>query len=301
VLLAGSGPTDRDWNSPLIPTKNGSGKLLAEELAKHGAVVLRFDKAGTGTNAGPTTAEQWTLDTYRSEGLAAIEFVLARPDVRKDAVFVAGHSEGGLHATRVALAAGKKLAGVIYLSSAARTMGDTVLTQVDNQLHNPMTGLTKEQADKESATMRAAMADYVDGKQVDPATASTLPPLQSMFASFNAQGAQQLVRSLMGFDNAKAVKDLAVPALVINGAKDVQVDPEIDAKYLADSIKASGHDVTLHISPDSDHVLKTDTHPLAWIRDHLQEAQDAYNADGRVLDPDVAQAVETWIKAHAPT
>jgi hypothetical protein len=300
VILAGSGPTDRDWNSPLIPTHNGSGKLLAEELAKHGAVVLRFDKSGTGGNAGPTVANEWTLDMYRAEGLAAIDFLHARPDVRHDAVFVAGHSEGGLHATRVALAAGPKVHGVIYLSSAARTMGDTLLTQVDNQLHNPITGLTKEQADKESASMRVAMADFVAGKPVDPKTASTLEPLQSMFASFNAQGAQLLVRTLMGFDNAKEAAKLTVPALVINGAKDVQVDPELDARHLADSIKAAGHDVTLHISPNSDHVLKTNMRSIGDIRNDLQTTQDAYNADGRVLDPDVANAVETWIAAHVP-
>jgi hypothetical protein len=34
LLLAGSGPTDRDWNSPLLPGRNGSGRLLAEALAQ---------------------------------------------------------------------------------------------------------------------------------------------------------------------------------------------------------------------------------------------------------------------------
>ena len=30
VLVAGSGPTDRDWNSPLLSGTNGSARLLAE-------------------------------------------------------------------------------------------------------------------------------------------------------------------------------------------------------------------------------------------------------------------------------
>jgi len=29
VFVAGSGPTDRDWNSPLLAGSNGSAKLLA--------------------------------------------------------------------------------------------------------------------------------------------------------------------------------------------------------------------------------------------------------------------------------
>lgn len=31
IFVAGSGPTDRNWNTPLIPGSNGSGALLAGE------------------------------------------------------------------------------------------------------------------------------------------------------------------------------------------------------------------------------------------------------------------------------
>src|SRR5574338_1008695 len=44
LLIAGSGPTDRDGNSPLLPGKNNSLKLLAEGLAQHGIASLRYDK-----------------------------------------------------------------------------------------------------------------------------------------------------------------------------------------------------------------------------------------------------------------
>ena len=73
VLMAGSGPTDRDWNSPLLPNKNGSGKLLAEALAKHGAVVIRFDKAAVGGNK--LAADQVTLDTSVDEARGALTFL----------------------------------------------------------------------------------------------------------------------------------------------------------------------------------------------------------------------------------
>ena len=32
VFFAGSGPTDRDWTSPLMPGSNGSGEQLAAAL-----------------------------------------------------------------------------------------------------------------------------------------------------------------------------------------------------------------------------------------------------------------------------
>src|SRR6266702_4213532 len=51
VMVAGSGPTDRDWNSPLLPGSNGSAHLLAEALARAGIASLRYDKRASGPNA----------------------------------------------------------------------------------------------------------------------------------------------------------------------------------------------------------------------------------------------------------
>src|ERR1051326_1652105 len=51
VLVAGSGPTDRDWNSPLLPGSNGSARLLAEALARAGFASLRYDKRASGPHA----------------------------------------------------------------------------------------------------------------------------------------------------------------------------------------------------------------------------------------------------------
>src|SRR5579864_3579269 len=48
VMVAGSGPTDRDWNSPLLTGTNGSARLLAEALARVGLASLRYDKRASG-------------------------------------------------------------------------------------------------------------------------------------------------------------------------------------------------------------------------------------------------------------
>jgi len=48
VMVAGSGPTDRDWNSPLLTGSNGSARLIAEALAAAGIASLRYDKRASG-------------------------------------------------------------------------------------------------------------------------------------------------------------------------------------------------------------------------------------------------------------
>jgi hypothetical protein len=61
VLLPGSGPTDRNWCSPLLPGTNGTAKILAEELAKRGYVTLRYDKLGPGPHVKENQSSQGEL------------------------------------------------------------------------------------------------------------------------------------------------------------------------------------------------------------------------------------------------
>src|SRR5215472_16192108 len=60
VLIAGSGPTDRDGNNPLIPARIDLLKQIAEQLAQAGIASLRYDKRGIGgsTRAPATLAAQ---------------------------------------------------------------------------------------------------------------------------------------------------------------------------------------------------------------------------------------------------
>src|SRR5882672_2605071 len=51
LLLSGSGPTDRNGNSPMLPGKNNSLQMLAEGLADNGIASLRYDKRGVGESA----------------------------------------------------------------------------------------------------------------------------------------------------------------------------------------------------------------------------------------------------------
>lgn len=302
VLLAGSGPTDRDWNSPLLLSKNGSGKLLAEALGKRGVVVLRFDKAGSGTNPGPPLAS-WTIDTFSEEGLAALSLVHGRGDVQGERVFLAGHSEGGVHATRIAQVAGVKVAGVGYLSSAARSMADTILTQLENQLAtaartNPLAGISEADVRTQMDALRKAFEDFFAGRAVDPASVSNIPQIQQLAGQLFNPAAAALGRQLLAFDNAKEAARLNLPILVLGGGKDIQVDPELDVAHLARALRGTNRAVTVYIAPDADHVLKHETKTVAQLRADLPSVQNLYNAEHRVLDEGALRAITDWLAAR---
>jgi pimeloyl-ACP methyl ester carboxylesterase len=296
LLLAGSGPTDRDWNSPLLPGKNGSGKLLAEALAARGVTVLRFDKAYSGRNPGVPIADL-TLDTYRDEASAALDFLRARAEVDPARVFVAGHSEGGIHATRLALSAGDRIRGVVLVSAAGRSLAQVLEVQLER---NFLVGLklTAEQIEAEMVPIRTALRSFVAGQDVDPKSASARPEIVQILSSLMAPMVARIGRALASFEPARAAAEIAVPVLVLQGGKDVQLDPVENAERLVAARRSAGKPVDYHMSPLADHVLKTEPRPLEEARADLQLLMRMYNAPDRALDSDVLEALARWIRDH---
>lgn len=296
LLLAGSGPTDRDWNSPLLPGKNGSARLLAEALAARGMTVLRFDKAFSGRNPGLPIADL-TLDTYRDEATAALDFLRARAEVDPARVFVAGHSEGGIHATRLALSAGDRIRSVILISAPGRSLREVLEVQLER---NVLAGLklTPEQIEAEMVPIRTALRSFVAGRDVDPKSASSRPEIVQILNSLMAPMVARIGRALASFEPAQAAAEIAVPVLVLQGGKDVQVDPAENAERLVAARRSAGKPVDYHKSPLADHVLKTEPRPLEEVRADLQLLMRMYNAPDRALDGDVLEALARWVHDH---
>jgi len=295
LLLAGSGPTDRDWNSPLLPGKNGSARLLAEALAARGMTVLRFDKAFSGRNPGLPIADL-TLDTYRDEASAALDFLRSRAGVDPARVFVAGHSEGGIHAIRLAESRGDRIRGAILISAPGRSLRELLEVQLEQNVLGALQ-LTREQVEAEMAPIRTALRAFVAGQDVDPKSASTRPEIVGILSSLMAPPVARIGRALASFEPAKAAAGIAMPVLVVQGGKDLQVDP-VDAERLVAARRSAGKAVDYHLSPVANHVLKTEPQALAEIRVNPQLVQREYNASGRTLAEDVIEALARWISAQ---
>jgi len=93
LIIAGSGPTDRNGNNPMMT--NNSLKMLAKGLQSKGIASIRYDKRGIGESqsAGPIESDL-RFEHYIKD--AEDWITLLRKDERFSEVIVLGHSEGSL-------------------------------------------------------------------------------------------------------------------------------------------------------------------------------------------------------------
>ena len=133
LIIAGSGPTDRDGNSTMLSGKNNAYRLLAEALAARGIASLRYDKRGVGKSAKVGQKEaDLRFEDYVNDA-ANIADIL-RGDARFSTVTIAGHSEGsliGMIATRVSEAD-----AFVSIAGVAQGAAGIIRAQLQPQLGN---------------------------------------------------------------------------------------------------------------------------------------------------------------------
>ncbi|HUT66449.1 MAG TPA: alpha/beta hydrolase [Spirochaetota bacterium] len=131
LIIAGSGPTDRDGNSPLLPGSNDHLKLLAVGLAQKGIAALRYDKRGIAESACEGLREEELLfDDLVDDAVLMME--LLKNDGRFSKVTVIGHSQGSL----IGMLASQKadVDGFVSVAGAGFPISDIILRQFESQL-----------------------------------------------------------------------------------------------------------------------------------------------------------------------
>jgi alpha-beta hydrolase superfamily lysophospholipase len=291
LFIAGSGPTDRNWESPLLEGKNGSARLLANVLAEQGYVTLRYDKRPAGKNALMNVLKmigKISMASHLAEVSTAVEQLAARDDVDPSRIFVLASSEGNIHALNyVRSDPAVPFAGMILTGAPGRSIGQVADTQVQFML----TG--NENADALLASYKSAVDAFLAGEEaaIDPGLPQGATMLlQSLAAPVN----QPFVGELWTLDIAPWLADVRIPALILIGQKDIQIDWRLDGEPL--EAKAVGNAAITFVYPkDANHVLKFE--PKA--REELTSADaTTYNLADRILDPESVALILDWLDAH---
>jgi uncharacterized protein len=228
LIIAGSGPTDRDGNQPGL--RNDSLKLLARGLTEIGIATLRFDKRGVGASVDAAAAEQGLrFRTYVDDAVSWMGFLRTQPRVTR--LILLGHSEGALVATLAAQRT--RIDGLVMVAGAGSPAGILLRRQLDSL------GLSAEL--RQAAD--AVIVSLEEGRQV-----SMVP--RDLLALFRPSVQPYLI-SWLRIDPVAELAQLTMPALVIQGTADLQVSVE-DANRL----HASRSGVRLVVLEGVNHVLK---------------------------------------------
>jgi len=229
LLIAGSGPTDRNGNSPLLPGANNSLLQLADSLAAHGIASLRYDKRGIGKSRFTDNASIVNSTIMDIAADAEALFGLLRQKGYKR-IMIAGHSEGSLIGL---LIANKVLAdGFISLAGAGRKAAVLLKEQTRSQFTDALFQEFTLALDSLENGMRVT--------KVNPALINLLAP-----------AVQPYLQSWLPLDPAALISKLSCPALIVQGTKDLQVT-EADARALRTANPAA----KLLLVDDMNHVLK---------------------------------------------
>lgn len=107
LLIAGSGPTNRNGNSALEYGLINTLKALADWLSDDGVASLRDDKLGSGATGLSTYATHPAsigITVFERESKSALHFLSRQPQVNAKRLGVFGHSDGALFALMLASA-----------------------------------------------------------------------------------------------------------------------------------------------------------------------------------------------------
>lgn len=227
LIIAGSGPTDRDCNS-LMGLRSDAFKMLADSLSTAGIASLRYDKRGVGDSKIKNQDESSVrFEDFVDDAVLLLRKLKSTQQFGK--IFIAGHSEGAL----IGLLAAQREAvdGYISIAGAGENIGDVLSRQI-----------------RSSAPQMAAAADSIILQLKKGNRCSvTDPGLAAVFR----ESVQPFLIGWMKYSPDKEMAKLSIPVLILQGSTDLQVSVQ-DAERL----RQANPKAKFYIIDGMNHILK---------------------------------------------
>lgn len=229
LIIAGSGPVDRNGNSTKLGLATNTYKEIAEALGKNGIASLRYDKRMVGESSGPAKEDELRFDDYTDDAIGFIKMLKA--DERFSKVIVLGHSEGSLVGILACGSTEDNVSGFISAEGAGES-AEKILTE-------QMKAYPTILSDGFNRILDSLRMGKVQ-KKVDPQLYFIIRPSIQMY-----------LMTWCRFDPQKEIKKLKIPVLIVQGTSDLQV-----GVAQAEKLKKGKSGATLTIIPGMNYILK---------------------------------------------
>ncbi|RFZ90356.1 alpha/beta fold hydrolase [Mucilaginibacter conchicola] len=260
LIIAGSGPTDRDCNSPKLGLSTNAYKMLANDLGKAGIATVRYDKRLVGQSVSSTKQKELRFEDYVDDAVGLVQ--LLADDKRFSKVIILGHSEGsliGLLACR-----DQPVKAFISVAGAGRS-ADLIVTEQMKAQPKFIQDNFKTMLD---SLKKGKFTESIDPKIYAVAGPEVQPYLMSWFR----------------YNPAREIKKVKAPVLLLQGTTDLQV-PVSEAELL----KKAKSDAQLVIIPNMNHVLKE-------APADREQNLATYNKPDLPLKPELVTSIVTFVK-----
>jgi uncharacterized protein len=291
VLIAGSGPQDRDGSianhKPFL--------VLADYLTRKGIAVLRYDKRGEGQSTG--SVEMATTLDLASDAECAVRYLQTRKEIDAGKIGLIGHSEGAMIAPAIA-ASSRDVAWIVLLAAPATKGEDTLLNQSD--LIARTGGLSDAQA-LASLNFDKQAYDLLQKEQDSAVATEKLKALvkeSGMDKSMPADALDAQLRMMtspwfrffLAYDPLPDLKKTKCPVLALYGEKDLQVPPKINMPILQKAFADAGNSgADVRQLPELNHLFQ-----------HAYNGSPSeYAAIDETFSPQVLQIIGDWVQGQS--
>lgn len=269
ILISGSGPQDR--NEEILGFR--LFEVIADHLSRNGIAVLRYDDRGIGGTTGKSVNESTTAD-FAGDVAAAVNYLKLRGDMHT--IGLLGHSEGGVVAPITAnmsndvqfviLMAGTGVKGIDIIREQSK-----LIMKADKSTDEEIDGYTKlldavydavksnKPLDAVKEEIKQSIIDNFEDlpkeqrKNITNPTQYANDVAEMTIAQFNSPW----MRYFLNYDPAPALEKLKQPALLLFGAKDLQVPPKQNEKPMVNALKKAGNqEYEVVIYPTANHLFQ---------------------------------------------
>lgn len=262
LIIAGSGPTDRNGNTMSLDMKPNTYLMMAEAFKKAGIATLRYDKRMIGQSTSTKSQAQTTFEDMVNDAVACIKFLKA--DTRFSKVIIAGHSEGSL--IGMLACQREKVNGFISLAGAGFPVDEVLKKQL--KANAPPAAYSKAILIIDSIKAGQKIRQKLD------------PGFENLFDA----SLQNYMHSLFQYDPQKEIGKVNVPTLIVQGSTDIQVG--VPDAY---SLNSGKKDAEVQVIKGMSHIMKVGP------EDRKQNAETYLKSD-LPLHPELMPTLTNFIK-----
>lgn len=273
VLVHGSGSSNRDEKvMKLTPFRD-----LAEGLAARGIASIRYDKRSFAyplkmmlDKKTPLTVYQETIeDTVLAAGLLRKD-----PRIDKDAVFVIGHSMGGMLAPRIDAEDGN-FRGLVMMAGSPRKLEEILVDQTAEMLSQLPEAVRKGTEKKVSKLMAGFDGLY------------SLTDEEAQKRKFGGGATMYYFKEMGEHPVEGYLQSTDKPMLILQGEADFQVKADVDFRLYKEMLEGRDN-VTFRLYEGLNHVF------VSTLGAPITQAKKEYGTERHIPDG-VLDDIADWI------